>query len=318
MNMLKEVIEYLDQSNFNDFTKIRWIYLYVCEKFSYDMRYPYATNDLKEEILNKKVDLTNVEDFEHICYAYAHILTDLLTIYGFNCEIVKEVENRKLSHVYVIVRYKDKVLKLDPTKKHDTTRVKMRNGTLDFQTLIDDPTFLDELKEADNIIKEKYHNKEIDDDKYNYEEIMKIISSLEDNFSKNNTPQSERFFKKLEIIFKIVNSKTNFKKYDDIDYYFSYLLRKFKINDKQLYVKPAIFFKNDDKSMKDNINLILVEYHNIPPIFFILEKEQNKDNYHIREIDKNELLEKLDEYSNWQVDEYFRRKAKLSKPYIKL
>ena len=147
---------------------------------------------------------------------------------------------------------------------------------------------------------------------------MKIIEALENDFSMNNTPNADRFFKKLDIIFHIVNSKTNFTRYDDIDYYFSYLLRKFKMNEENNYIKPAVLFKNDDETMKDVITLILVEYKSIPPMFFILEKEKNKDNYHIRDIDKNEVLEKLNEYSNWQVDEYYRNKAKLVQSTIKL
>ena len=316
MDMLKEVINCLDQSGFDDFTKIRWIYLYVCEKFSYDVRYIYATKDLKEKIYNKKVDLTNVQDYEYVCYTYAHILVDLLNIYGFESEIVKEVKNRDITHVYVVVKCNDKLIKLDPTTKHDTTRVKMKNGTLDFQSLVDDPTFYDDLNEADNVIKSYKKSTINDDEKYDYDTIMKIMAAMTENFSKNKVLPNEMFFDKLKVIFEIVNAKKSFTRYDDIDYYFSYLLKKFKINEKKIYVKPAIFFRKDDKSMKDIINLILVEYDNMPPLFFIMEKIDK--NYQIREIAKDEVLEKLELYSNWRVDEFFKNKAKLSKTVIKL
>ena len=62
--------------------------------------------------------------------------------------------------------------------------------------------------------------------------------------------------------------------------------------------------------MKDIINIILVEFYKELPIFYIMEKIG--DNYKIRESTGEEVLDKLNQYSNWRVEEYFRTAAELS------
>ena len=39
MNVKNDIIVFLEKSGFDDFTKIRYIYLYVCDLFSYDIRF---------------------------------------------------------------------------------------------------------------------------------------------------------------------------------------------------------------------------------------------------------------------------------------
>ena len=50
MNLKNDIFKALDGKGYDDFTKIRWIYLYVCEKFSYDTRYIYAPQSMKDII----------------------------------------------------------------------------------------------------------------------------------------------------------------------------------------------------------------------------------------------------------------------------
>ena len=49
----------------DDFAKIRYIYLYACKNFSYDIRFLFAEPSLKKEIYDKNIDedvrLDNVE-----------------------------------------------------------------------------------------------------------------------------------------------------------------------------------------------------------------------------------------------------------------
>ena len=174
MNSKDDVLSFLEDSGFDDFTIIRYIYLYVCNLFTYDIRFHYADYNFKTQIYNKEVDIKNVEDYEIVCYTCAHVLVDLLSLFGINAEIVKE-STYEFSHAYVIVRHKGKVLKLDPTKKHDITRVKMQSPTLDFQTLVDDPIFYDQLTDADRQIYEKKKNKNDYDVLYNSDTINKLI-----------------------------------------------------------------------------------------------------------------------------------------------
>ena len=93
-----------------------------------------------------------------------------------------------------------------------------------------------------------------------------------------------------------------------MDYYYSYLIRKFNLNKgKNQYVKPGIFFKNDDKTMKDIINITLVEYKKFPPRFYVMKKVD--ENYKIRELEKDETIELLKEYNCPIVQYYFEERA---------
>ena len=305
MDIRENIIGFLDNSGFDDFTKIRYVYLYVCNMFSYDVRFMYGSYDLRKKIYNKKVDITNVQEYEFACYTYAHILVDILSLLNIHAEIVRD-SDYEFQHAYVIVKHKGKVLKLDPTKKHDTTRVKMGNMTLDFETLIDDPVFADELIYADKQISEKTEHKLDFSILYNNDTIMQLLKIINENAEKRNLSKTELFFEKLDTIFCLINTRKDFTRYDDIDYYFSYLLKKFQINEEEIHVRPAIFFKNDDETMRNIINIILVEYNGLPPFFYILEKVNG--NYKVREMDLKEAEEKLDEYSNVGIDYFYRNK----------
>lgn len=305
MNSKDDVLSFLENSDFDDFTKIRYIYLYVCNMFSYDVRFYFANTDLKEKIYEKKVDIMNVEDYEIACYTCAHVLVDLLALYGIDAEIVRET-NYKFQHAYVVVRHKGKILKLDPTFKHDITRVKMQSPTLDFQTLIDDPIFCDQLEEADKQIFDKEQNKKDHYVLYNSKTLNELIKVINENAKERGISVTDLFFEKIYAIEGLINTRTDFSRYDDIDYYLAYLIKKFGLNEGQVRVKPAVFFKNDDPEMKNIINLIMIEYDGIKPMFYIVEKIH--DNYKMRKIDIKEMREKLDEYNNYKIGDYYRNK----------
>lgn len=303
MDMLEEIFNALDGKGYDDFTKIRWIYLYVCEKFSYDTRYIYAPQSMKEDIYNTKIDITNVEDFEVVCYTLARILVDVLSMFGYKCEIKRET-NSTLTHAYVIVYHKDYTLKLDPTKRHDVTRVKMNSTTKDFESLEDNDLFSDELLEADKKIASSFDGLYISK-KFIKNKITKILEEINICAKEQNLSKEEIFFKKIEALYEMINSRTDLKRYDDIDFYYSYLLSAFKINYEEVeegkyikhnYVKPAILFNVNDKSMKDIINISYIQYNDLPPIFYLLRKEKNS--FKIREIFKEEALELLSQYEN--------------------
>ena len=314
MDLRNEVVSYVEKNNLDDFQIIRYIYLTVCREFSYDVRFIYGNESLKREIANKKIDISNVQEYEIVCYTYCHILVELLALFNINAEIEREDSHGVFKHAYVIVRHNGQVLKLDPTKQHDTTRVKMDTETYGFRSLIDDPIFSDRLEEADSILN---YDTSLDIDSthiFNRKYMTEIVNVMEkDAVDRKLTPE-ELFFEKWDIIIGMTNLNDEFKRYDDIDYYFSYLLKKFKMNDKKSYIKPSVLFKVDDNQMRDIINIILVEYDNFPTLFYIMEKDEG--HYKIRKSNNVEILEKLDEYSNWKVDYFLRQKAENKKQYI--
>ena len=306
MNLEASIANIFENNSYSDLFKIRWLYLYICKNFSYDIRFVYAKEDLKEKIYNKQIDITNIEDFEIVCYTIARLIVDALNLYGYKSEIVREYKN-KYTHVYVVVKCKDYFLKLDPTKRHDLTRVKMNSNTLDFITIDENSHFMDELKETDKIITS---NDDITDRYvfYDNETILKLTQTIEDSAKTRNLSDCELFFEKIEYLFCLINTRTDLKRYDDMDYYFSYLIKKFKLNEKTEFingqtittkisrVKPAVFFKMDDKSMRDIISITIIEYENMPPIFYLLKKED--DFFKAREIFRDEAIELLKQYNS--------------------
>ena len=59
--------------------------------------------------------------------------------------------------------------------------------------------------------------------------------------------------------------------------------------------------------MKDIINITLIEYDNLPPLFYLLKKEGNK--FVVKEIFKEEVIEYLNKYKSLPQVEYLFEKA---------
>lgn len=304
MNIKDDILNTLESKGYDDFTKIRWIYLYVCEMFSYDTRFYFADQDMKEKIYNSEVNLTNVEEFEFVCYTISRVLVDILTELGYDALIIKDGSN-KFSHAYVEVKFNDHILKLDPTKRHDITRMKMNSTTLDFETGQKDDCFSDRLLETDKNIAGDFNGLYFSD-KSVIKRTEKFLQELEIEVKEKKLSKEEVFFRKIDTLNGMINSRTDLKRYDDIDFYYSYLLRALKINKKEYwaggkialedypYVKPVVLFNKDDKSMKDIINISFVQYEKLPPIFYLLKKEG--ENFIVREIFKDEAIEILKQY----------------------
>lgn len=299
MNIEEDIVGFLENSGFDDLTKIRYVYLYVCNVFSYDVRFPFGDEKLKKEIYNKKIDITNVEEYEIVCYTCAHVLVDILAELGISAEIVRDTKY-SFQHAYVIVKHNGKTFKLDPTLRHDTARVKMGENTYDFASLdYDSNTFQMQLEEVDNQILEK--KQDFFGIFYNPSDVENFVERLNKKNTQSGLNPYKIFLEKVDIVFNLVDMRKDLTRYDDIDFYLSYLLKKFKI-DKQ--VKPAIFFRKDDETMKDMINIIMVQPENMPEVFYVLEKVD--ESYQIRKIGLDELEDKLNHYTNFQVDYYFR------------
>ncbi len=304
MNLIEELDLVFKENHMNDFEKIRYIYLYVCKKFSYDVRFIFALPSMKREIYNKEVDITHVEDFEIVCYTYSKILKEILDYYGYESEVIKEDSRSETPHAYVIAKLGNRLLRLDPVTKHDTTRVKMNIATYDFAPVNEDLTFSDDLEDADALMKRmNFFRGTSDAVKWN-----NWLASL-NTYSVHPDPEI-RFFNIFNAIISTMNVTKDLNRYDDLDYFFSYAIKKLGINEKRVIVKPATFFNDDDPSMRDMITIILVEYNPDLPIFYIIEPTE--DGFYTRQIDSEEVLEKLSHYSNYVTDEYFKNAARKS------
>ena len=78
-----DVLQLLDNElkNKSDWSleeKARYLYIRSCELFSYDLRYKwnsfrkiYGEDKIEKQIVNRKIDLRNVEDFRVLCTSYS-------------------------------------------------------------------------------------------------------------------------------------------------------------------------------------------------------------------------------------------------------
>ena len=74
MNLLNILDNELKNKHYNNFEKVRYIYLRTCELFSFDARYYFVeifNKKLFNNIIDKKIDITNVDDFLVICHSYS-------------------------------------------------------------------------------------------------------------------------------------------------------------------------------------------------------------------------------------------------------
>ena len=205
MNLKEDIMKALDGKGYDDFAKIRWVYLYICELFSYDTRFYYASQDMREDIYNKDIDITKVEEYEIVCYTISRILSDVLIELGYDAIVIKERKNG-FSHAYVKVQNQDYILKLDPTKRHDITRMKMNSTTIDFESLKKDDFFSDRLLETDKGIAKDFNGLYFSD-KSVLKITEKFLQDLEDEIRNNRLTNEEVFFKKIEMLYKMVNSR---------------------------------------------------------------------------------------------------------------
>ncbi|MBE6160999.1 MAG: hypothetical protein E7158_02090 [Firmicutes bacterium] len=129
MNLLEKIDNEIEIRNLNDFERLRYIYLECCKLFSFDTRYYYMEMDKKveNEIMNKKFDLTNIEDTSVICHTFVNeILSKLIREFT---SLKIDVKNG--AHSYIDVDCYDNVWRLDATLS-DLSRVKMNLFTTGF------------------------------------------------------------------------------------------------------------------------------------------------------------------------------------------
>ena len=306
MNLVDNIEKHFkEHSDYDELTKIRYIYLYICKVFSYDTRFYSRDSKIKKDIYNKKVDVTNVEDFELVCFSIACVLDELLKHFGFESKIEKN-DDKEFPHAYVIANCMNNNMpyriKLDPTINHDITRVKLDSPTLSFEDLDNHHDFIDSVLFSDSKIKES--QKPINHDEYYDTLSIKELNDVITRSAKNRglTPQ-ELFFEKLEYLKCLINVRKGLQKFDDIDYYLSYIIRNLEMNDNPMnpYLRPAILYKGKD--FEDVICLVHVKYLQYPEQLLLLKKENNK--FVIGETTKEEAKELLQEYYSPDCQYYF-------------
>ncbi len=125
MNFYEYIQDNIKDKHLTDIEILRYIYLSFCQFFSFDARwnYTYLWDDdkLHYKLENKKVNLSNIDDFRTLCkpstkYIVAPLVKEFTSL---NTKVIDAC-----GHFYLRVYNKDKTIDLDPIKA-DLTNMKI-------------------------------------------------------------------------------------------------------------------------------------------------------------------------------------------------
>ena len=309
MNLIDEIQNYFNEhKDFDDFTKLRYIYLKICKTFSYDFRYYQNDYKLNNSIYNDVIDVEDVKKSEYVCSSISKALLDVLKFFGYDAHLQNGVEKDK--HVFVVLDFKykdsDYKIKMDPTIRHDLTRVKLDSPTIDFIDLNNSKYFYDDLAYADNLIRstQPFVDHEVQYDTITLKELNALIN---ESAKMRGISKSELFNEKIDYIMCLINTRNDLKSDDDMDYYFAYITHCFDVDGKSMnnYVRTAPFYNRFVKDYSDVIWLTDVCYSNIYHYMMVLKNENGK--YKIEKISKQIAEKYLKEYTTNKGEFFFHK-----------
>lgn len=209
VKILKEKIEEKGQS-WNLLEKCLYIYKETCKYFNYDER---IKGD-NYQIANKRIDITNVDDYRVVCTTWCYLFKDLADT------LLKDEENYKTTsiinetgnHHYIEFITKDnKILKLDPTEK--CKEFYYANKGFEFEIGPQKGTMYSDTNNSiqDNIKTLKTMLNNISDDySCNYLDYLKLVKEeLTTKYKTNNF--SNLSYEQLNEIFTYTLTTTSFK-----------------------------------------------------------------------------------------------------------
>lgn len=306
MNIINEIEKYFNEhKNFDNFTKVRYIYLFICKTFSYDTKFYMKFDSLKHKIYDIKFDIENVQEFEGVCNSISTALSDTLKHFGFDSEIIREHDG-DFSHASVNVQFENNgsifKLNLDPTKQNDLARVKLNSPTKGFNDISNNDDYVDCLAYSDKLIVESLPKIDLDEH-YTTIMIKELNDLIKEIALKRNLTDEELFYEKLDYLKCLINIRKDLPRTDDMGYYYSYLIRNLEINleNQEANLKTAFFYNPDNF---DDIIWITMVYYNKKPLGTMLLNRTN-DGYLLSDISKNDALLLLQKYVNYECQYYF-------------
>lgn len=226
--------------------KARYIYIRSCELFSYDPRYKlclWINNGakLEQEIYNRKIDLTNVQDFNVVCSSYSNYVISVLLseLLGIKCEVKEDI-----MHYHVMIYIGDKVIKINSTWS-DICRIKMGLDTRDYELALGDNTNLEEI---DKRIGYKYQNQIIISKRNDLDELSKIKTINDD----------EALMYRIATIKEMYETFKANKNFSDARFCIEYLKRKLLPLANRRQIVDNTFFKENNNDNWEIMRLYAV------------------------------------------------------------
>ena len=279
MNVLDYLDKNLKKHDWSLEEKERYLYLQSCILFSYDPRRQwlmYQKNEkLEKEIWERKIDLTNVTDFNVICTSwskevYYSLLSELL---GIKADVVGNV------HKYVLIQNQNGTIKANASFCNDLARVKMNLSTKQYQKL-------DESKE-DNRIWLRKQDKQIGyiQDLYFDEIIKKIkIELQEETIGLSLEEKKKVYFEKITKLYQ----SFNFTNYSDASYCVYYLLDH--LLEESSNLQEIRLFCNHQNKPWEFVSIYPIMFEN-KIIYYRLAQEQDK--YIVMEANNDDITKDI-------------------------
>lgn len=296
MNLLAALDKQLaEHPNFTLEQKCRFLYIRVCQLFSYDRRYSFYTEREiqrgKAEAERYNYNLEDISDHRLIDISYARIMEILMREL---LNVRAKIYSRKSGSNYIEFYDGSELVRADALNMYynDIAHVKMKIGTLGYSSIEYNKDFYNKLKENDQIIKyikTDYmdniiinHGLELYNKRINETEQRKL-TSISDNL----------LFTRLEVIGSLFHL-FRLHDFEDADACINYLLRHLLgANYGDITTIPLYSDKN--KLYWDFVNLY---YMNIDSdkdkIYFALDKD--KDGFDFKQITKEDVKNYCSQY----------------------
>ena len=193
MDIISKIGSDIGGKDLTDFEKVRYIYLETCKLFSFDSRCKFTEGEEFDSIINKKINLFDVDDYLVVCHTYCrNVLLRLLEEFT-SAEVSN---NYSPNHSYL--SYTDEngvVWRLDAAYS-DLTRVKLGLETKGFTSV--DAYYREKLLEADRKIGYEYKTRTDYSSFTDIKDFNKLITDL--NRILGDSPCDKYYFDAIYLI----------------------------------------------------------------------------------------------------------------------
>lgn len=276
MNVIELLAKELKNKDWTIEEKQRFIFLRTCQLFSFDPKYnsciylPDCKN-LQQEIRNKKIDLTNVTDFNVVCTSYSTQVINVLLEELLNIKSTLQGKD----HHYITSSINEKNFRVDGTL-NDIYRIKMNMDTTGYHLLPKNDSYQEEIIRIDKkigYVKDSYGNEFIKNKKKQIFDLVKDIRSNRGFF--------EFMMNLINDIYKIYNVSGNFS---DAKFCVDYLILHLFNDYDQEYIKDVLLFLNNENKDWDYVKLYAINLED-DMLYWALEKINNK--FSLQEISRD-------------------------------